>query len=152
MTAKRRTPSRRISTGLRTRLSFLRTSPRGARTRSAMQAPADPGLLPAPIDPILLQLRSVLVGHRRGLWLRRAVRRGWMAVASVAAAELVLAVAQRLWPIEEALIVAGAILAGGALGLLALVVRVRPTIGETALAVDAEAGAGDDEEESAGSA
>ena len=66
-----------------------------------------------------------------------------MSLAAVAVAELLLAIAQRLLPIEQAPLVALAIPVVGILVLLVLVVRARPTIGETALAVDSEGGAGD---------
>ena len=64
-------------------------------------------------------------------------------VAVVAVAELALAVLQRLLPLEQAPLVALALPGLGLLVLLVLVVRARPTLGETALAVDAEGGAGD---------
>ncbi len=66
-----------------------------------------------------------------------------MSLAAVAVAELLLAIAQRVLPIEQAPLVALAIPVVGILVLLVLVVRARPTIGETALAVDSEGGAGD---------
>ncbi len=72
-----------------------------------------------------------------------SVRRAWYVAAAVAVAELVLAIAQRLLPLEQAPLVALAIPMVGLLVLLVLVVRARPTLGETALAVDAEGGAGD---------
>ena len=105
--------------------------------------PADPAALGVPLDPSLAEIRSTLAGHRRRLWLRRAVRRFWAVAAVVAVAELVLAIAQRLVPLEQAPLVALAIPVVGAVVLLALVVLARPTLGETALAVDAEGGSGD---------
>src|SRR5918993_1247549 len=105
--------------------------------------PADPAGLGVQLDPSLAEIRSTLAGHRRRLWFRRAVRRFWAVAAVVAVAELALAVAQRLVPLEQAPLVALAIPVVGALVLLALVVLSRPTLGETALAVDAEGGSGD---------
>ena len=105
--------------------------------------PADPTTLGVPLDPVLVEIRAGLATHRRHLWLRRAVRRAWNVAAVVAVAELGLAIAQRIVPIEQAPLVALAIPVVGLLVLLVLVVRARPTLGETALAVDAESGAGD---------
>ena len=105
--------------------------------------PADPARLGVELDPDLVALRAGLVGHRRRLWLRRSVRRAWYVLAAVAGIELGLAVAMRVWPIEWAPALAAAIPALGMLVLLVLVVRARPSIGETALAVDAEGGSGD---------
>ena len=96
-----------------------------------------------PLDPSLAEIRSTLAGHRRRLWFRRAVRRFWAVAAVVAVAELVLAIAQRLVPLEQAPLVALAIPVVGRVVLLVLVVLARPTLGETALAVDAEGGSGD---------
>src|SRR4029078_9919883 len=40
--------------------------------------PPDPlATLPGPHDPELVRLRSGLLPHRRRLWMRRLVRRGW---------------------------------------------------------------------------
>ena len=71
--------------------------------------PADPAELGVPLDPTLAQLRSGLVAHRRRLWLRRSVRRAWYVLAVVMVAELVLAIAQRLLPLEQAPLVAAAL-------------------------------------------
>src|SRR6478736_5873877 len=121
---------------------------RGSSSNRAAAAPtpyvpADPASLGVALDPALIELRSGLVAHRRRLWLRRAVRRAWYVLAVVMVAELVLVVAQRLFPLEQAPLVAAALPVLGLLALLVLVVRARPTLGETALAVDAEGGAGD---------
>src|SRR5215204_4769753 len=105
--------------------------------------PADPASLGVALDPALAQLRTGLAAHRRRLWLRRAVRRGWMVLAAVAVAELLLVVAQRIWPLEGATVLAAAIPVIGLLVLLVMVTRARPSLGETALAVDAEGGVGD---------
>src|SRR4051795_2898324 len=110
---------------------------------TAAYVPADPAALGVPLDPALVELRSGLAAHRRRLWLRRNVRRAWSVLAVVMVAELVLAIAQRLLPLEHAPLVAAALPVLGLLALLVLVVRVRPSMGETALAVDAEGGSGD---------
>ena len=122
--------------------------PRPSLRRRAPSAPpsfvpGDPAALGVPLDPALAEIRSGLASHRRRLWMRRAIRRAWYVAAVVAAAELGLAIAQRLFPLEGAPLVALAIPVAGLLVWLALVVRARPTLGETALAVDAEGGAGD---------
>jgi hypothetical protein len=129
------------------RLRRLRSLRRASAPRqdAAPEAivPVDPASLSTTLDPALQEIRAGLVRHRRRLWLRRSVRRAWFVLASVAAAELVLAVAARLTPIETAPIAAAAIPVLGLVVLLVLVTRVRPSIGETALALDAEAGTGD---------
>src|SRR3954453_23761613 len=126
----------------------FRPSRPGTRSRrpapdAAAYVPADPASLGVPLDPALAELRSGLAAHRRRLWLRRSVRRAWYVLADVMVAELVLAIAQRLLPLEQAPLVAAALPVLGLLALLVLVVRTRPTLGETALAVDAEGGSGD---------
>src|SRR6187551_2537919 len=105
--------------------------------------PADPATLGVALDPALVELRAGLAAHRRRLWLRRAVRRAWYVLAVVMVAELLLVIAQRLFPLEQAPLVAAALPVLGLLALLVVVVRARPTMGETALAVDAEGGSGD---------
>ena len=46
--------------------------------------PADPArVLTGPLDPALIALRASVASHRQRLWLRRLVRRGWMALAAV---------------------------------------------------------------------
>ncbi len=116
---------------------------RSARPTATPYVPADPASLGISLDPALSEIRATLAPHRRRLWLRRATRRAWSVAAAVAVAELVLAVAQRLLPLEGAPLVALAFPVVGMLGLLGLVVRARPSLGETALAVDAEGGSGD---------
>src|SRR6187551_2904047 len=82
--------------------------------------PTDPATLGvADLDPALAQLRAGLAAHRRRLWLRRAVRRAWYVLAAVVVIELVLVVAQRIWPLEAAPLVAAAV---PVIGLLALLV------------------------------
>ena len=120
-----------------------RRSPKPAATAPVAFVPADPATLGVALDPALAQLRTGLAAHRRRLWLRRAVRRAWMVLAVVAVAELLLVVAQRIWPLEGATVLAAAIPVIGLLVLLVMVARARPSLGETALAVDAEGGLGD---------
>ena len=106
--------------------------------------PADPARVVAgPMDPTLGRIRSGLVPHRRRLWFRRIIRRAWLVAAGIAAGVLVVAVLQRLFPIPSAMLYAAAIPVLGLLALLVAAVRIRPTIGETAIAVDAEGGTGD---------
>ena len=116
---------------------------RSATVDNGPIVPGDPASLGVALDPSLAAIRAGLAAHRRRLWLRRAVRRAWAVLAVVAVAELVLAVLQRLVPLEQAPLVAVALPVLGLLVLLALVVRARPSLGETALAVDAEGGSGD---------
>ena len=125
-------------------MSRIRRSWPEARPSAATRGyvPTDPASLGVELDPALTEIRTGLAGHRRRLWLRRSVRRAWSVVAAVAVAELLLAIAQRMLPIERAPLVALAIPVVGILVLLVLVVRTHPTIGETALAVDSEGGAG----------
>ena len=123
--------------------------PRGRRSGAASAAatpaivPADPATLGVALDPALLTLRAGLVAHRRRLWLRRSVRRAWYVLAGVAVAEIALAIAMRVAPVEWGPQLAAAVPIVGLLVLLVLVVRARPSIGETALALDAEGGSGD---------
>jgi CheY-like chemotaxis protein len=77
------------------------------------------------------------------LWLRRIVRRAWIAIAIIVVAEAALWMVARIVPIGSAPLVAAAIPVVVALGLLAATVKARPSLGETALAVDAEGGLGD---------
>ena len=140
MTSRRRAGLR----GRMIRPLFALGRRRGTGARSERPfIPADPATLDSPLDPALGAIRAGLVAHQRSLWLRRAVRRAWLVAAVVAVAELGLAVAQRTWPLENAPLVAAALAVAGALALLVAVVLVRPSIGETALAVDAEARTGD---------
>ncbi|MEX2184630.1 MAG: hypothetical protein WEC14_09295, partial [Chloroflexota bacterium] len=106
--------------------------------------PADPrAVLTGPLDPALLAIRSSLATHRRRLWTRRIVRRVWIAAAVVAVAEAALWTVARFVALESAPLAAAAIPMVAALGLLVAAVHARPTIGETALAVDMEGGLGD---------
>ena len=81
--------------------------------------------------------------HRRRLWLRRIVRRAWVALAVLAVAEAILWTIARFFPLEAAPVIGVAIPVLVALGLLVAIVRARPSLGETALAVDMEGGLGD---------
>ncbi|HEY4632824.1 MAG TPA: hypothetical protein VIH00_02820, partial [Candidatus Limnocylindrales bacterium] len=106
--------------------------------------PADPrAVLDGPVDPTLLAIASSLAARRRHLWLRRIVRRAWIALAVIAVAEAALWTVARFVPLESAPLLGAAIPVAVALGLLLVSVRVRPSLGETALAVDAEGGLGD---------
>ncbi|MEA2612597.1 MAG: hypothetical protein QOI52_556, partial [Chloroflexota bacterium] len=106
--------------------------------------PPDPRRhLAGPLDPSLDALRASLVPHRRRLWLRRMVRRAWIALAAVVIAEAALWTVARFLPLEIAPVIGAAIPVVGVLALLAAVVQARPSLGETALAVDAEGGLGD---------
>ena len=107
--------------------------------------PPDPrAVLPAPLDPALDAVRAALVPHRRRLWLRRIVRRAWIALA--------VARRRRGHPLDLARFVpleAAPVIGGGHPGP-----RRRSgcswrssgparRLGETALAVDVEGGLGD---------
>ena len=109
-----------------------------------MYVPVDPrSAIDGPLDPALLSVRAGLAAHRRRLWMRRIVRRAWIALAAVIIAELVLWTVARFVPLDWAPIAGAAIPIAGAVGLLVAVVRARPSLGETALAVDMEAHLGD---------
>ncbi|HXI82205.1 MAG TPA: hypothetical protein VNM34_15465, partial [Verrucomicrobiae bacterium] len=106
--------------------------------------PTDPRLVVVgPLDPALEAIRSALQPHRRRLWLRRIVRRGWMALGAGAAAEAALFAVARVVPIEAlpSLVVAVAVAAAG--WFLVAAARARPSLGEAAIAVDAEGRLGD---------
>ena len=90
------------------------------------------------IDPALSELRGRLRPFRRRLWLRRVVRDGTVILGVALAAQLVLAIVARVVPFEWHLLVAAMIIAVSVAALLIDVVRVRPTLAETALALDAE--------------
>jgi hypothetical protein len=114
------------------------------RSGAATVVPADPrSAVAGPLDPALLAIRAGLVPHRRRLWLRRIVRRTWIAVAVVLVAELILWTVARFLPIEFAPLIAIAIPVVGLVALIAAAIHARPSIGETALAVDAEGRLGD---------
>ncbi|HLQ47361.1 MAG TPA: hypothetical protein VK233_00170, partial [Candidatus Dormibacteraeota bacterium] len=120
--------------------------PRRRRSRLAAPSviPIDPRLvLDGPLDPDLEEIRSALRPQRRRLWLRRIVRRTWLVGVGVAAGEVVLFGVARMVPLEILPSLAIAIPLVGLVLLVALAARARPSIGETALAVDAEAHLGD---------
>ena len=96
-----------------------------ASTAPVPFVPADPATLGVALDPALAQLRAGLAAHRRRLWLRRAVRRGWVVLAAVAVAELALVVAQRIWPLEDAPVLGAAIPVIGLLVLVSMTARAR---------------------------
>ena len=126
----------------------LRQVPRWpSRRRSAGErvvVPPDPrAALDGPLDPSLQSIRAALAGHRNRLWLRRIVRRTWIALAAIAIAEAVLWTMARFIPIEAAPVVAAAIPIVVALILVVAIVRARPSLGEAAIAVDVEGGLGD---------
>ena len=75
--------------------------------------------------------------------MRRIVRRTWIALAAILVAELVLWTFARFVPLEWAPFLGAAIPVVGLLALLVAVVRARPTVGETAIAVDVEGRLGD---------
>ena len=69
---------------------------------TAALIPPDPrGLTDGPLDPALLGIRAELAGHARRLWLRRIVRRLWIAAAAALAAEAALLIIARAVPIES---------------------------------------------------
>ncbi|MFL5716620.1 MAG: hypothetical protein ACJ77V_03465 [Chloroflexota bacterium] len=106
--------------------------------------PPDPrASLSGPLDPTLESIRGELGGHRTRLWLRRIVRRAWVAGAAIAVAEAILWTIARFVPLEAAPVIAVTIPIVVALILLIAVLRARPSIGETALAVDVEGRLGD---------
>ncbi len=115
-------------------------------TRDDVRAlvPADPqSIVDGPLDPELERLRASLLPHRRRLWVRRIVRRAWIALAAVVAAELVLWIAARFVPIELAPTFGASIPVLGLAALLVAAVRALPSLGETALALDSEGRLGD---------
>ncbi|HET7495816.1 MAG TPA: hypothetical protein VFJ80_10220, partial [Candidatus Limnocylindrales bacterium] len=125
---------------VRTRLSSTRI-----RWRSDPPViPPDPKrILSGPIDPTLERIRASLAPHRRRLWLRRIVRRAWLALAIVALGEVALWSLARVVPIATAPLMAATIPVLVGLLLLLAAVRSRPSLGETALAVDVEGRLGD---------
>src|SRR6187401_3586954 len=91
-------------------------------------------------DPQLTELRKSLGRFQRRVWLRRLVRDGSFILAGVVAAELVLAVVARLFPIQWHAAAAGLVVAIGAVVFAIDAIRVRPSIAEAAIAVDSEDG------------
>ncbi|HKG19651.1 MAG TPA: hypothetical protein VKB00_07930, partial [Candidatus Limnocylindrales bacterium] len=122
----------------------LRRSSGRARLAEHPAIPVDPGtFLDGPLDPALESILAGLRPHRRRLWLRRIVRRAWLAGAAVAIAEAILFGLARLAPLELLPTFAVAIPAIGLLGLVVAAGRARPSLGETAIAIDAEGRLGD---------
>ncbi|HJP89789.1 MAG TPA: hypothetical protein VJ850_12205 [Candidatus Limnocylindrales bacterium] len=117
---------------------------RAAQSAVETFVPVDPrAALAGELHPDLIAIRRLLRPFGRRLWLRRIVRRAWIVVASVGLVELVLWTAARFFPIELAPTLAATIGLAGAFVLVALAVAARPSVGETALAVDREGGLGD---------
>ena len=105
--------------------------------------PPDPlprGAHAAVADPDLAAIRAGLLPYRRRLWIRRAVRRAWIVGAVAVGAEIVLWAMARVTPLEVAPSVGLAIPVVGVTVLGILAARARPSVGETALALDREAG------------
>ena len=125
----------------------LRVPTPGRRSSTAPDVayiPLDPRVaIDGPLDPVLLGVRAGLGSHRRRLWIRRIVRRTWLALAAILVAELVLWTIARFVAMEWAPVAGAALPIVGALALLLAVVHTRPSLGETALAVDAEGLLGD---------
>ena len=128
-------------------------SPRGRRRPATVRGrasrwPVRPGR-PAhgaghrPLDADLVAIRRLLAPHGRRLWFRRIVRRAWLVLAAAVVAELVLWTLARVVPLEIAPTIAAAIPVVAGLALLVLAVVSRPSLGETAIAVDREGGLGD---------
>ena len=103
-----------------------RPSDRSARRRRDWRAPCpvvvvppDPArVLDGPLDPDLLARPGALRPHRDRLWLRRLVRRAWIALAAVVVAELVLWTIARFVPLPSAPLIGAAIPVVGLLGWL----------------------------------
>ncbi|MDP9482508.1 MAG: hypothetical protein M3P84_04710, partial [Chloroflexota bacterium] len=102
--------------------------------------PADPGASGAGHDPSIAGIRAGLGPFRRRLWIRRIVRRGWLVLALALIAQAALWALARLVPLEHAPVISVSIPAVAAVVLLVLAVVARPSIGETAIAVDVEGG------------
>src|SRR5687767_15541362 len=80
--------------------------------------PPDPRQhLAGEMDPAIDALRASLAPHRRRLWLRRMVRRAWMALAGVVIVEALLWTVARFFPLEAAPVIGAAIPIIGVLAL-----------------------------------
>ena len=90
------------------------------------------------LDPLLLELRAGLRPFRRRLWLRRIVRDGTRILAAVAIALLSVAFAARVVALDMVPAIVAAVLVAALVVLLLDAVRLRPTLAETALALDGE--------------
>ena len=102
--------------------------------------PADPAASGAWHDPSIAGIRAGLGPFRRRLWIRRIVRRAWLVVAGALTVEAGLWALARVVPLERAPVIAAAIPVVAAVVLLIVAVMARPSIGETAIAVDVEGG------------
>jgi len=124
----------------------LRPGRLGRRPAPHLPAPTPPpdprsrGAGAAVADPDLAAIRAGLLPYRRRLWIRRAVRRAWIVGAVAVGAEIVLWALARVAPLEVAPSVGLAIPVVGVAVLGILAARARPSVGETALALDREAG------------
>jgi len=83
------------------RSPFARAEP--TRRPDRPLAPPDP----LQAEPELRSLRRGLQRQRDRLWLRRAVRRAWWALAAVLLAEVVLLAVARIVPVEMSVVVVG---------------------------------------------
>ncbi|MEO8273100.1 MAG: hypothetical protein ABI620_03455, partial [Chloroflexota bacterium] len=111
---------------------------------SAQFVPVDPRVaIPGELHPDLVAIRRLLRPHGRRLWLRRIVRRAWIVIAVAATTELLLWTGARFFPLEIAPTLAAIIVALAGLALIVLAGASRPSMGETAMAVDREGGLGD---------
>ena len=90
----------------------LRASLRPAGEPAPVVPPDPRSAIAGPLDPTLLSIRSALVPHRRRLWLRRIVRRTWIALAAIVVAELLLWTVARFVPIEFAPVIGVAMYPG----------------------------------------
>ena len=107
---------------------------RPGRSRVARRRPR-PGAGRAPVGPRRPSAPAVVPPGRSPDVVRP--RRSWRSRSSCSSSR------SGVFPLEQAPIVAAALPVVGLLVLLVVVVRARPTLGETALAVDAEGGSGD---------
>ena len=81
-----------------------------AKDGTATVIPPDPRkALSGELDPSLDALRASLAPHQRRLWLRRLVRRTWLALAAIAIGEALLWTVARFFPLEAAPLVAAGI-------------------------------------------
>src|SRR3954462_403797 len=95
------------------------------------------------LDPELVALTRRLRPFRRRLWFRRIVRDGVRIGAFVASGLLILAVIARLIPFEWLGAAAMGVVVAGSVALVIDAIRVRPTLAESALAIDSEDGLND---------
>ena len=102
--------------------------------------PADPAASGAWHDPSIAGIRAGLGPFRRRLWIRRIVRRAWLVAALALLAEAALWALARLIPLERAPLIAAAIPVVAVVALSIVAGLARPSIGETAIAVDVEGG------------